>query len=236
MSPYFGEFFGTFLLILMGGGVNANLDLVKTKGAGGGWLMMSWGWGMAVFLGVYTAIELGGSGHLNPAISIGFAAFGQLDSSLLGGYIAAQMAGAFCGAVGTWAAFRKHFEATDDPSKKLGVFSTSPAIPHRMSNFLTEAIGTFVLAFGALAASSPTDTLGALDALPVALLVAGIGMGLGGPTGYAINPARDLGPRLAHFILPIPGKRDSDWSYSWIPIAGPILGALIGAGVYSLVS
>jgi glycerol uptake facilitator protein len=234
MSPYLGEFIGTFLLILMGGGVNANLDLAKTKGLDSGWLLMSWGWGMAVFLGVYTAIELGGSGHLNPAISIGMAAFGKLDSTLLLGYVFAQMAGAFCGAVGTWAAFRMHFEATENADRKLGVFSTSPAIRHASSNFLTELIGTFVLAFGALAASAPTSSLGALDALPVALLVAGIGMGLGGPTGYAINPARDLGPRIAHFVLPISGKRDSDWSYAWIPVAGPIVGALLGAGLYSL--
>lgn len=234
MSPYLGEFLGTFLLILMGGGVNANLDLAKTKGSDSGWLLMSWGWGMAVFLGVYTAIELGGSGHLNPAISIGMAAFGKLDSTLLLGYVFAQMAGAFCGAVGTWAAFRMHFEATENADRKLGVFSTSPAIRHASSNFLTELIGTFVLAFGALAASAPTSSLGALDALPVALLVAGIGMGLGGPTGYAINPARDLGPRIAHFVLPISGKRDSDWSYAWIPVAGPIVGALLGAGLYSL--
>ncbi|MCH1584538.1 MAG: aquaporin family protein [Flavobacteriales bacterium] len=234
MSPYLGEFIGTFLLILMGGGVNANLDLAKTKGSDSGWLLMSWGWGMAVFLGVYTAIELGGSGHLNPAISIGMAAFGKLDSTLLLGYVFAQMAGAFCGAVGTWAAFRMHFEATENADRKLGVFSTSPAIRHASSNFLTELIGTFVLAFGALAASAPTSSLGALDALPVALLVAGIGMGLGGPTGYAINPARDLGPRIAHFVLPISGKRDSDWSYAWIPVAGPIVGALLGAGLYSL--
>ena len=234
MSPYLGEFIGTFLLILMGGGVNANLDLAKTKGSDSGWLLMSWGWGMAVFLGVYTAIELGGSGHLNPAISIGMAAFGKLDSTLLLGYVFAQMAGAFCGAVGTGAAFRMHFEATENADRKLGVFSTSPAIRHASSNFLTELIGTFVLAFGALAASAPTSSLGALDALPVALLVAGIGMGLGGPTGYAINPARDLGPRIAHFVLPISGKRDSDWSYAWIPVAGPIVGALLGAGLYSL--
>jgi len=234
MSPYLGEFLGTFLLILMGGGVNANLDLAKTKGSDSGWLLMSWGWGMAVFLGVYTAIELGGSGHLNPAISIGMAAFGKLDSTLLLGYVFAQMAGAFCGEVGTWAAFRMHFEATENADRKLGVFSTSPAIRHASSNFLTELIGTFVLAFGALAASAPTSSLGALDALPVALLVAGIGMGLGGPTGYAINPARDLGPRIAHFVLPISGKRDSDWSYSWIPVLGPIVGALLGVGLYSL--
>lgn len=234
MSPYLGEFLGTFLLILMGGGVNANLDLAKTKGSDSGWLLMSWGWGMAVFLGVYTALELGGSGHLNPAISIGMAAFGKLDSTLLLGYVFAQMAGAFCGAVGTWAAFRMHFEATENADRKLGVFSTSPAIRHASSNFLTELIGTFVLAFGALAASAPTSSLGALDALPVALLVAGIGMGLGGPTGYAINPARDLGPRIAHFVLPISGKRDSDWSYSWIPVLGPIVGALLGVGLYSL--
>ena len=139
MTPYLGEFFGTFLLMLMGGCVNANLDLARTKGSGAGWILMSWGWGLSVFLGVYTAIELGGSGHLNPAISIGFVAFGQLDGSLLAGYIAAQMAGAFCGAVGTWAAFRLHFEATDDPDRKLGVFSTSPAIRHSFSNFFDGA-------------------------------------------------------------------------------------------------
>lgn len=234
MSPYLGEFLGTFLLILMGGSVNANLDLAKTKGSGSGWLLMSWGWGMSVFLGVYTALELGGSGHINPAISIGMAAFGKLDSTLLLGYVFAQMAGAFCGAVVTWAAFRMHFEDTENADRKLGVFSTSPAIRHTFSNFLTELIGTFVLAFGALAASAPTNSLGALDALPVALLVAGIGMGLGGPTGYAINPARDLGPRIAHFVLPISGKRDSDWAYSWIPVIGPITGALLGVGLYSL--
>ena len=234
MTPYLGEFFGTFLLMLMGGCVNANLDLARTKGSGAGWMLMSWGWGLSVFLGVYTAIELGGSGHLNPAISIGMAAFGKLDSTLLLGYVFAQMAGAFCGAVGTWVAFRMHFEATENADSKLGVFSTSPAIRHASSNFLTELIGTFVLAFGALTASAPANSLGALDALPVALLVTGIGMGLGGPTGYAINPARDLGPRIAHSVLPISGKRDSDWSYSWIPVLGPIAGALLGVGLYSV--
>ncbi|MDA0304320.1 MAG: aquaporin family protein [Bacteroidetes bacterium] len=234
MTPYLGEFFGTFLLMLMGGCVNANLDLARTKGSGAGWMLMSWGWGLSVFLGVYTAIELGGSGHLNPAISIGMAAFGKLDSTLLLGYVFAQMAGAFCGAVGTWVAFRMHFEATENADSKLGVFSTSPAIRHASSNFLTELIGTFVLAFGALTASAPANSLGALDALPVALLVTGIGMGLGGPTGYAMNPARDLGPRIAHSVLPISGKRDSDWSYSWIPVLGPIAGALLGVGLYSV--
>ena len=141
---------------------------------------------------------------------------------------------AFCGAVGTWVAFRMHFEATENADSKLGVFSTSPAIRHASSNFLTELIGTFVLAFGALTASAPANSLGALDALPVALLVTGIGMGLGGPTGYAINPARDLGPRIAHSVLPISGKRDSDWSYSWIPVLEPIAGALLGVGLYSV--
>lgn len=235
MAPYIGEFLGTFLLILMGAGVNANLDLVKTKGHNGGWVLMSLGWGMAVFLGVYTAVHLGGSGHINPAVTIGLGVFGDFDSGLVLGYIVAQMAGAFLGAIAAWAAFRLHFEATDDANKKLGVFSTSPAIRHPFSNFITEMIGTFVLVFGALAASAPTTSLGALDALPVALLVVGIGMGLGGPTGYAINPARDLGPRLAHFVLPISGKRDSDWSYSWVPIAGPIIGGLLGAGLYHLI-
>ena len=235
MAPYFGEFIGTFLLILMGVSVNANLSLSKTKGYNGGWILMPAGWGISVVLGVYSSNHFGGSGHINPAVSVSLSLYGQLDPGLLPGYIAAQMAGAFCGAITAWAAFIKHFEATDDASKKLGVFSTSPAIPHNFSNFISECIGTFVLVFGVLTLSGPTASNGALDALPVALLVTGIGMGLGGPTGYAINPARDLGPRIAHFILPIPGKGSSDWTYSWIPVLAPITGGLLASGFYHLI-
>lgn len=234
MSVYFAEFIGTFLLITMGAAINANVVLAQTKGHNSGWTVITIGWGIAVFLGVYTATAMGGSGHLNPAVSIGLAAFGELDTALLAGYVVAQIAGAFAGAVVAWLAFLKHFDTTDDEGAILAVFSTAPAIRHRPANLLTEAIGTFVLVLGALSASAPESSLGALDALPVALLVMGIGMGLGGPTGYAINPARDLGPRIAHQLLPIAHKGSSDWAYSWVPIVGPVIGGLLGAGVHTL--
>ena len=233
MSAYLAEFIGTFLLITVGASINANVLLAQTKGHNSGWTVITIGWGIAVFLGVYTATSLGGSGHLNPAVSVGLAAFGGLDSALLGGYVAAQLAGAFVGAVVAWLAFLKHFDATDDQDAILAVFSTAPAIRHRLSNAITEVIGTFVLVLGALSASAPESSMGALDALPVALLVMGIGMGLGGPTGYAINPARDLGPRIAHQLLPIARKGSSDWGYSWVPIVGPVMGGLLGAGVHN---
>lgn len=234
MSAYLAEFIGTFLLIALGASINANVVLAKTKGHNSGWTVITIGWGLAVFLGVYTATSLGGSGHLNPAFSIGLAAFGGLDAALVGGYVAAQIAGAFAGAVVAWLAFLKHFDATDDEDAILAVFSTAPAIRHSFSNVMTEVIGTFVLVLGALSASAPESSMGALDALPVGLLVMGIGMGLGGPTGYAINPARDLGPRIAHQLLPIARKGSSDWRYSWIPVVGPVIGGLLGAGVHTL--
>ena len=171
---------------------------------------------------------------MNPAVSIGLAAFGDFDPSLLATYLAAQFGGAFTGAVIVWIAYKQHFDETADKDLKLAVFSTAPAIRNPLYNLLTEIIGTFILLFGALTMSKSAATLGALDALPVALLVLGIGLSLGGPTGYAINPARDLGPRIAHFVLPIPGKRNSDWGYAWIPVAGPIIGGLIAAGVFKL--
>ncbi len=234
MSPFIGEFTGTALLIIMGDGVVANVVLQKTKGQNSGWIVITFGWAMAVFLGVYASLKLGGSGHLNPAASIALAAFGKFDLALLGTFIVAQFAGAFCGAVIVWLAYKQHFESTDDKDLKLAVFCTAPAIRQPAHNLLTEIIGTFVLLFAALAISPASTSLGSLDALPVALLVLGIGLSLGGPTGYAINPARDLGPRIAHFLLPIPGKRDSDWSYSWIPVVGPVAGALLAAWVYTL--
>jgi glycerol uptake facilitator protein len=232
--PLLGEFLGTFLVILLGGGVVANVVLEKTKGNNGGLISITFGWAMGVFLGVYVCTTMGGNGHLNPAVSIAMAYLGKMSWSEVPLYAAAQLGGAFAGAIVVWLAYRQHFNATDDGDTKLAIFSTGPAISSPIHNLLTEAIGTFVLVFGALLMSKPTNSLGTLDALPVALLVLGIGLSLGGPTGYAINPARDLGPRIAHFLLPIPKKRDSNWSYAWIPIIGPIVGALIGAFVYGL--
>jgi glycerol uptake facilitator protein len=235
MSPFLGEFIGTALLIIMGAGVVANVVLDKTKGQNSGWIVITFGWAMAVFLGVFASNSLGGSGHLNPAVSIGLAVFGDFDPSLLPTYLAAQFGGAFSGAFIVWIAYKQHFDQTADKDLKLAVFSTAPAIRNPLYNLLTEIIGTFILLFGALTMSKSAATLGALDALPVALLVLGIGLSLGGPTGYAINPARDLGPRIAHFVLPIPGKRNSDWSYAWIPVMGPIIGGLLAAGLFKLV-
>jgi glycerol uptake facilitator protein len=184
---------------------------------------------------VYTSNALGGSGHLNPAVTIAVAAFGDFDTSLLITYIGAQFAGAIAGAIVVWVAYKQHFDETSDKDLQLAVFATAPAIRNPLYNLLTEIIGTFILLFGALLASKLKYgySLGTLEALPVALLVLGIGLSLGGPTGYAINPARDLGPRIAHFLLPIKNKRDSDWSYAWIPVAGPILGALLAAFIVS---
>ncbi|MBL7739219.1 MAG: aquaporin family protein [Chitinophagaceae bacterium] len=235
MSPFTGEFIGTALLITMGGGVVANVVLNKTKGNNSGWIVITFGWAMAVFLGVYASNSLGGSGHLNPAVTVALAAFGDFDKSLLLTYLLAQFAGAFTGAVIVWLAYKQHFDETTDKDLKLAIFCTGPAIRNPIYNLLTEIIGTFVLLFGALAMSKSKDTLGALDALPVALLVLGIGLSLGGPTGYAINPARDLGPRIAHFILPIGVKRDSDWGYAWVPVVGPVIGAVLAALVFKAI-
>jgi len=235
MSPFLGEFIGTMLLIIMGDGVVANVVLNKTKGNNSGWIVITFGWAMAVFLGVYVSTSLGGGGHLNPAVTIAMAAFNpDFDSSLLPTYVSAQFAGAITGAIIVWVGYKQHFDVTDDKDGKLAVFCTAPAIRSPFFNLLTEMIGTFVLVLGALAMSKPSSTLGTLDALPVALLILGIGLSLGGPTGYGINPARDLGPRVAHFILPIKNKRDSDWGYSWIPVVGPIIGALLAAYLFKL--
>ncbi|OSZ80829.1 aquaporin [Chitinophagaceae bacterium IBVUCB2] len=234
MSPFIGEFVGTALLIIMGDGVVANVVLNKTKGQNSGWIVITFGWAMAVFLGVYASTALGGSGHLNPAVTIALTAFADFDSALLPTYIGAQFAGAIAGATIVWLSYKQHFAETTDKDLKLAVFCNAPAIRSTGHNLITETIGTFILMFGALAMTPAASSLGTLDALPVALLVLGIGLSLGGPTGYAINPARDLGPRIAHFILPVAGKRDSDWSYSWIPVVGPIAGALLGAWAFGL--
>lgn len=233
MSGFIGEFIGTALLIIMGNGVVANVVLSKTKGNSSGWIVITFGWAMAVFMGVYISNKLGGGGHLNPAVTIALAAFKDFDAALILPYIAGQFAGAFTGAVIVWIAYKQHFDATDDKDGKLAVFCTAPAIRNTGYNLLTEIIGAAVLMFSALAISPSATSLGTLDALPVALVVLGIGLSLGGPTGYAINPARDLGPRIAHFILPLKNKRNSDWKYSWIPIAGPIAGTLLAALIFS---
>lgn len=230
-----GEFFGTLLLILFGNGVNANVVLTHSKGNNSGWIVIAFGWAMAVFLGVYVSTHLGGSGHLNPAVTIAMYLFQDFKGELLYPYIGAQFAGAILGAIINWLAYKQHFDATDNQDLQRAVFCTSPAIPHTFFNLATEIIGTFALVFGALNLSPAASSLGTLDALPVSLLVLGIGLSLGGPTGYAINPARDLGPRIAHFILPIKNKGESGWGYSWIPVVGPILGALLAAWIFSQV-
>ena len=235
MSPFIGEFTGTALLIIMGDGVVANAVLNKTKGNNSGWIVITFGWAMAVFIGVYASTHFGGGGHLNPAVTLALASFGDFDSSLIGTYIAAQFTGAIAGAIIVWLAYKQHFDETENKDLKLAVFCTAPAIRNPFFNLLTEIIGTFVLVFGALSMSKSAQTLGALDALPVGLLVLAIGLSLGGPTGYAINPARDLGPHIAHFILPIKNKRDSDWGYSWIPVIGPLIGGMVAAYFFKMI-
>jgi glycerol uptake facilitator protein len=217
------------MLLLLGCGVVATAILKGSKGEGGGWLLINFGWGLAVMAGVYVAFRSGA--HLNPAVTLALAITGGIEWSQLPIYFAAELLGAFVGAIIAWLAFKQHFDAEEDPGKKLGVFSTGPAIRNYGWNTLTEAIGTFVLVFvilisGGTAGGGATDFM---KPLFVALLVVGIGASLGGPTGYAINPARDLGPRIAHAILPIRGKGSSDWGYSWVPIVGPLIGGALGA-------
>ena len=234
MSPFLAELIGTAFLILLGDGVVANVVLNKTKGNNSGWIVITFGWAIAVFVGVYISATQSGA-HLNPAVTFGLAAAGKFAWALVPIYIAGQFAGAMIGAFLVWIAYKKHFDETTDADAKLAVFCYSPAIRNTPFNLATEIIGTFALVFGVFFITGADVKLGSLDALPVALLVLGIGLSLGGPTGYAINPARDLGPRIIHFILPIKGKRDSDWSYSWIPVAGPIIGGLIAALVYNMI-
>ena len=228
MSPFLAEITGTALLMILGGGVVANVVLDKTKGNNGGLIAITFGWAVGVFTGVYAAAAASG-GHLNPAVTIGLAVEGSFDWALVPSYILAQFIGAMLGAVIVWASYRQHFNATQDANAKLAVFCTAPAIRSAEHNFITELVGTFILVLGALLLSKPEMKLGALDALPIALLVLGIGLSLGGPTGYAINPARDLGPRIIHALLPIKNKRDSDWRYAWIPVVAPIAGGVLAA-------
>lgn len=242
---FLSEFVGTAMLLLLGCGVVANNILPANKGRGTGFLMVNWAWGLAVFSGVLVAYKSGG--HINPAVTLGIAASGAKEfapgiavgvTSILV-YIVAQMLGAFLGAVLCWLTYKKQFDVDADPALKLGVFSTGPEVRNYAWNVVTETIATFVLVLVVLAAGHWGDSatkipagLGWLGALGVALLIVGIGASLGGPTGYAINPARDLGPRIAHAILPIPGKGSSDWAYSWVPVVGPILGGVL-AGLAS---
>jgi glycerol uptake facilitator protein len=233
MTPFFGEFIGTGLIVLLGQTVVSNVVLQKTKGHNSGWIVISFGWAMAVFVGVYCSAAAS-KAHLNPAVTLAFAITGGLPWSLVPTYLAAQMLGAMTGSLLAWLCFRPHFGATADADAKLAVFCTAPAIRSPLDNLMTELIATFVLILGVLFIAKPTSSLGALDALPVALLVLGIGLGPGGPTGYAINPARDLGPRIMHALLPVPGKRDSDWAYAWVPVLGPLLGSLLAVGIFIL--
>lgn len=231
MNLFTGELLGTFLLILLGNGVVANVILNKTKGQNSGWIVITFGWAIAVFVGVFVASKASGA-HLNPAVTLSLAMLKKINWNDVPLYFAGQMAGAMLGALVNWISYRQHFLATDDAATKLAVFSTGPAIRNPLQNLLSEIIGTFVLIIGVLFIIAPSSSLGALDALPVALLVLGIGLSLGGPTGYAINPARDLGPRIMHAILPIGKKGSSDWSYAWIPVAGPMIGAALAALVF----
>src|SRR6056297_461086 len=253
MSPYIAEIVGTAILMLLGNGVVANVLVKDSKGNGGGWITITWGWGIAVFTAVYVVGQYSGA-HINPAVTLGLAFGGLFDWAQVPFYIGAQVLGAAIGSLLVWLAYKDHFAKEENADLILASHSTAPAIRKYSSNVMTEAIGTLMLVFGVFYLASPgfiglngelLETifidgvevgfgLGSLSALPVGLLVLGIGLSLGGPTGYAINPARDLGPRIMHAILPIPGKRDNDWAYSWVPVVGPIIGAFLAAGLYQL--
>lgn len=247
IEKYIFEFIGTMVLILLGDGVCAATSLDKSKAKGAGWIVIAMGWGFAVMTGVFIAGSVSGA-HLNPAVSIGCALAGTMQWSAVPGYIIAQMLGGFAGAVLVWIFYKNHYDLTQNPDTKLGTFCTMPAIEgHKTRNFLCEMIASWLLVFVILVfgvdANVPTlDAegyhlhigMGELGAIPVTCLIMAIGMSLGGTTGYAINPARDLAPRLAHALLPIKGKRDSGWGYSWVPVAGPIAGAVLAALTYLL--
>lgn len=240
MSPFMAELVGTALLLLLGDGVVANVVLKGTKGSDSGWVVITWGWGMAVFVAVFCVAAFSGA-HINPAVTLGLAAAGAFPWETVPAYLTAQFLGGALGALLVWLHYHPHWAVTDDLDAKLAVFCTGPAIRKTGANFLSEVIGTFALVFGVLYIIAPNIAgpdgtaggLGALDALPVGLLVLAIGLCLGGTTGYAINPARDLSPRIMHALLPIPGgKRDSDWGYSWIPVFGPMAGGVLAGIAY----
>lgn len=255
MTPIIAEIIGTAILILFGGGVVANVVLKQTKGFNSGWIVITWGWAMGVFVAVYAMGQFSGA-HINPAVTLGLALAGLFDWAMVFPYVIAQTIGGVIGGILVWLAYKDHFAVTADEGAKLAVFSTIPEIRNYSSNFITEVIATFILVFGVLYLVSPGFFnldgeflseiiingeevgfgLGSLAALPVGLLVLGIGLALGGPTGYAINPARDLGPRIAHAILPIPGKGSNDWAYSWVPVIAPLVGAALAAGLFLMLS
>jgi glycerol uptake facilitator protein len=226
------ETIGTALLVLLGDGVVAAVLLAKSKAENSGWIVITFGWGMAVMVGAYAVGQFSGA-HLNPAVTLGVWVNGGIDGGDVPKYLIGEFLGAFIGATLVFVAYYQHFAETEDPGLKLAVFCTGPAIRNYFFNLLTEIIGTFVLVFGILAilANKATGVSG-LNALLVGLLVLGIGLSLGGPTGYAINPARDLGPRIMHAILPIPGKGTSDWAYAWVPVVGPLLGGVLGGAAF----
>ncbi len=247
MNPLLAEFIGTALLVLFGNGVVANVVLAKTKGNGGGWIVIATGWALGVFIGVFVSQAASGA-HLNPAVTLAMAEAGKFEWSRAAGYFIAQMLGGVTGGALVFLYYREHFKATADGSAKLACFCTAPNIRNLAQAFLCEVMGTFALVFPVFlmtdakiklpiasgGTSEVTIGLGTLGALPVGLLVFAIGLSLGGTTGYAINPARDLGPRLAHALLPVPAKRDSDWGYAWVPVLGPLLGASLAAGAHAL--
>lgn len=236
MSIYIAEIIGTFLLILLGNGVVANVVLKDTKAQGSGWMVIASAWAFAVFVGVTVAGPYSGA-HINPAVTLGLAMAGKFAWTEVPAFILAQVFGAMLGSLGVWLSYKKHYDITDDQGGILATFSTGPAIRKPFFNMLSELIGTFVLVFTVFYITGATDSsgqplgLGSVGALPVAILVWSIGLSLGGTTGYAINPARDFGPRIMHSILPIPKKGSSDWSYAWVPIVGPVLGAALAAGL-----
>lgn len=231
MNSFTGELIGTMLLIILGNGVVGGVVLKESKANNAGWIVIALGWGLAVAMAAYTVGKVSGA-HLNPAVTLGFAMIGKFAWADVPTYLAAQFIGAFLGALVVYLHYLPHWAKTEDKDAKLAVFCTAPAIRNPISNFISEAIGTFVLVFGILAIGA-NELVQGLSPFLVGLLIVSIGLSLGGATGYAINPARDLAPRLAHFLLPISGKRDSDWSYAWIPVAAPIVGGILGAVAYN---
>jgi glycerol uptake facilitator protein len=228
VSIFGAEVIGTAILILLGDGVVAATLLNRSKAQNGGWIVIAWGWGIAVAVAVYAVAQFSGA-HINPAVTLGFAFMGNTDWGDVPKYFAGEFVGAFVGACLVWAAYSNHWRETEDPGLKLAVFCTAPAIRNTVANIVTEVIGTFLLVFGVLAiVANEAPVEQGLAPLLIGLLVLGIGLSLGGPTGYAINPARDLGPRIAHFLLPIAGKGPSDWSYAWIPVVAPLIGGALG--------
>ena len=247
MNIYLAEVIGTMILLILGDGVVANVLLNKSKGQGGGWMVITTAWGLAVIIAIFCVGRISGA-HLNPAVTIGLAAIGSFPWQQVPGYILAQIIGAFLGAVVVWLLYHPHFEETEDKDLKLAVFCTAPAIRRTVPNFIAEVIGSAILLFGILSIAANAQKLTVpsgvdlslvfsqgIQPILVGFLVWGIGLSLGGPTGYAINPARDLGPRLAHAVLPINGKGTSDWGYAWIPVVAPIIGGVIGAGLFTII-